>query len=122
MTAERILGFILLTVGVGVVFYSLYASYGIFTGTSDPPEFYSVPIEPPVAREVAPTPSQPASLEDVQGQLQDIIGQQLGNILPADAIPKTLNLFIWSIFTGILIFGGSQIAGIGVKLLQVKKG
>ena len=119
MTPERIIGFILLLIGVGIIFYSLYASYGIFTAASDPPEFYSVPIqggaEPP--KQISPL----SSSEDIQAQLQDIIGQQLENILPADSIPKSLNLFIWSIFAGILIFGGSQIAGIGVKLLVTKK-
>jgi len=119
MTAERIIGFSLLLVGVGIIFYSLYVSYGIFTARQDPPEFYPVPIKADVEPQKQISP--PSLPEDIQAQFQDIIAQQLENILPPDSIPKSLNLFIWSIFAGILIFGGSQIAGIGVKLLVTKK-
>ena len=121
MTTERIIGFILLLIGVGIIFYSLYASYGIFTGTQNPPEFYSFSIEAPARGEPQKPKSSLSSPEEIQGQFQDIIAQQLENLLPTDTIPKTLNLFIWSLFAGILIFGGGQIAGIGVKVLAMRK-
>lgn len=35
-----------------------------------------------------------------------------------DALPKLLNFSSWSLFLGILMLGGGQIAGIGVKLLK----
>jgi hypothetical protein len=33
-------------------------------------------------------------------------------------LPKLLNLLSWSIFAGILIFAGAQIAGLGIKLIK----
>jgi len=109
MSIERILGFVLLAIGVGLILYSLFASYGIFTGSKEAPEIFSEPIGNEIETSVDP--------DDVQ-QLQGLMQEQLKGILPEDTIPKTLNLFTWSIFTGILIFGGGQIAGIGVKLLR----
>lgn len=47
MNGQKITGFVLLGIGVGIILYALVASYGIFTGTEDPPEFYSVPVQAP---------------------------------------------------------------------------
>jgi len=111
MTTERIIGFLLLGIGVVIIFYALYASYGIFTGSQEPPEVYG---------QITSSQNQRSSSvpDDVQQQIDGLIENQLQRLLPADSIPKTLNLFAWSILTGILIFGGGQIAGIGVKLVK----
>ena len=114
MNIERILGFVLLVVGVGLILYSLFASYGIFTGSQEAPEIFS----DPVGNEIETSADEATASADVQQQLQSLMQEQLKGILPEGTIPKTLNLFAWSIFTGILIFGGGQIAGIGVKLLR----
>jgi len=46
--------------------------------------------------------------------MKKIIEEQIKEIVP----PGFLNLISWSIFAGILIFGGSGIAGIGVRLIK----
>jgi len=109
MTTERIIAFILLLLGVVIILYSLYASYGIFTGAQDPPEIYKAPTEQRSAG---------AGSEELEVQVQELLQEQLKGILPEDALPKTFNLFAWSILAGILIFGGGQVAGLGVKLLR----
>jgi hypothetical protein len=38
--------------------------------------------------------------------------------MPSDFMPLLFNLIAWSIFAGILIFSGAQIAGLGIKLLK----
>ena len=60
----------------------------------------------------------PGSLEDLQNQLPDLLGQQLKGLLPVNIIPQMLNLAVWSMFAGLLLLGGSLVAGIGVKLLK----
>jgi len=110
MSIERMLGFVLLIVGVVLILYSLYSSYGIFTGSRDAPEIF--PDTSEKSAEVL------GDLGEAEAQMEELLQRQLEGILPAETIPKSLNLFAWSIFTGILIFGGAQLAGIGVKLLK----
>ena len=43
---------------------------------------------------------------------------QISEMIPHDTIPKMLNLTIWSMLAFILIFGGSHIANLGIKLIK----
>jgi hypothetical protein len=52
--------------------------------------------------------------------MNKIVGEQIKEMLPADAFSRILNLFVWSIFAGIFIFGGGQIANIGIKIIRSK--
>lgn len=112
MNIERTFGFALLILGIGLIAYSLYASFQIFTGVVQPPEIFS-PIEKPFQQEISQT--------GAQEQAKQLFAEQLENILPADTIPKILNISMWSLFAGLLLFGGAQISGIGVKLLGARR-
>jgi len=109
MNTERIIGFSLLLIGVVIILYALYASYGILTGEKEPPEIFESSTEQSAADAIN---------GELEVQMQALLQEQLKGILPEEALPKTFNLFAWSILAGILIFGGSQIAGLGVKLLR----
>jgi len=111
--SQKITGFVLLGIGAAIILYALFASYGIFTGSKEPPEVFSEPV-----KEIGV--STPSGTQDVEQQIQGLLQKQLTSLLPENTISKTLNLFSWSIFAGILIFGGTQLAGLGVKLLTIK--
>jgi hypothetical protein len=59
----------------------------------------------------------PVENQEIQDQLQKLVQDQLKGMLPANSIPQLLNLISWSILATILIFGGGQIASLGIKLL-----
>ena len=107
MSFKKILGLVLLFFGLILICWILYASYNIFTGKTEAPELFSEPKEETVLQ-----PEQMAEEQTMEAQLREA--------LPIDpnALPKTLNLTAWGILAFILIFGGSQIAGLGVKLLK----
>jgi len=50
--------------------------------------------------------------------MEKMIGEQLKGIIPVDTLPKMLNLIVWSILAGLLIFGGAQISNLGIKLIK----
>lgn len=111
---QQIIGWVLVFGGLAVVFYGLYTSFFIFTGQKEAPELFSSK-EQSVA---ASMPSlQAGSTAEAQELAAQLLQQQLGGIFPADSINRSFNLVAWSIFAWILIMGGGQIAGIGVKLL-----
>jgi hypothetical protein len=119
MKTERVLGFILLLVGIAVVGYTLIASFQIFTGKTIPPQVFSEVMQAQPSSQVFK--GQVGSLEAIQGQIENAVGAQLKAFIPKGAIPRALNLFAWSLLAGIMILGGSKIAGLGVRLLKSEK-
>lgn len=105
---RKIFGWILFFLGLALIFWSLYSSYHIFTAQAPVPEIFKM------ERIQEITPPQ----EGIQAQIQKIIQERLERILPADFIPRFLNLIAWSIFAALLIFSGAQIASLGIKLLK----
>jgi len=113
MNTKHTIGYALLVIGVLLIGYALVSSYTIFSGNSEPPEIFAEPnVSSPARSSGAQTPEQ---------QVDVLLQQQLAKILPQDTIAKTLNLFTWSVFVGILIFGGMQLGSLGIKLLRIPK-
>lgn len=127
--SKQIVGWLLVAVGCLLIIWGVWSSYSIFTGKSPVPVVFSVPgltVEQDKSGEPAIIDSKNLSSADVQKQIQKeiqdqmqlTVKEQFGKILPPDMIPKTLNLFAWSLFMGILVFAGGRIAGIGAGLLK----
>lgn len=106
----KIAGLIVFLAGLGLIGWTLFSSYNIFTAKSSLPEFFEMP-----KGEIS---IQKEDNQDAQAQLQKMIGEQLKGFLPVDAMTKILNLTVWSILAFILIFGGSQISNLGIKLIK----
>ena len=106
METNKIIGYILLIIGVLLIVLPLWQTYGIFTGKAIPAQVFTKPISFKVNQNV--------SALDIQGQIQNA----LIKILPIDSIDNALNLVTWLLLMWILIYGGGKIAEIGVKLLN----
>lgn len=110
MAVNKIIGWFLLILGVAIISYTLYYSFGVFTNRISIPEIFTVNQEE--ERELTGTK------QDLQEQAEEIIREQLKEIIPADFLLQLFNLISWSLLSGILIFGGSQIANLGIKLIK----
>lgn len=113
MNLSKILGYLLLIIGLSLIIFTLYESYNIFKGNFSAPLIFKVQ-----------TPMQSSktgvsnNLQDLQKQINEEISKQISQIIPIETLPKILNLLSWSILAGILIFGGGQIANLGIKLTK----
>ena len=105
---EKFLGLVLLFLGLIIILYSLYSSYNIFNAKNQAPEIFAI----------EKVKSMSGQTQDIEAQLQNLLQEQLKGLLPAGSVPQLLNLMSWSIFAGILIFGGSQISGLGIRLIK----
>ncbi|MDO8486190.1 MAG: hypothetical protein Q7S77_00625 [Candidatus Staskawiczbacteria bacterium] len=110
---NKIIGYALLVAGLLLIVFTLYQSYNIFTGNSTAPLVFSTKVS-----ESSLKTGNAGNLQDLQKQLNDEISKQITQMIPIDSIPKILNLLSWSILAGILIFGGGQIAGLGIKMIK----
>ncbi|PIS39727.1 MAG: hypothetical protein COT33_00385 [Candidatus Nealsonbacteria bacterium CG08_land_8_20_14_0_20_38_20] len=112
---QNVVGWALLFAGIGIIFWGLSSSYNIFNNKSQAPEIFKIE-----AQKTTPSKKVQGLEAQVEEKMKELLGEQLKAMLPADSVPKLLNLISWSIFIGILIFGGAQLAGIGIKLLREK--
>jgi len=118
MDFKKIVGWLLLIAGLTIISYSLLASFNIFSGENPAPEIFSISAEPATPSPLSQSQQGAFSIQDVQNQMRKIIREQLKEFIPSDFLPTLFNLISWSIFAGILIFAGSQIAGLGIKLIK----
>ena len=109
---NKIIGYILLIAGLALIVFAVFQSYGIFTGKALPPVIFKVSSFQGASQK-STEPS------DLQGQLQNVVNQQIGQVLPPEILPKIFNLAAWSFLAFILIFAGGTIASIGVKLIKI---
>lgn len=110
---KKFFGWILIISGAAIIFWCLYSSYNIFNNKAPAPEIFKA--------EVGKTSSQKGDQgldAQVEEKLKEMLGEQLKAIVPVNSIPKLLNLISWSIFAGIFIFGGSQLANLGIRLIK----
>ncbi len=109
-TIKVLLGWLLLAVGIFIIGWGLFSSYQIFTGKTSAPEIFKVQTETEIVKPEKVLPSE----EQIKGLLQE----QLKEMLPTDFTPMLFNLISWSIFVGLLIFGGSKIGLLGIRLIR----
>lgn len=102
---NKVIGYVLLFVGILLIAVPLYQTYAIFTGKTQPPAMFK-------QAEVVKN-NNPSSF-DIQQQVQNA----MNNLLPAESINRLLNLSAWLILSFILMFGGRQLSGIGIKLIK----
>ncbi len=114
---KKIIGWVLLAAGLIILFWALYSSFNIFTAKTAVPEIFRADEEKeqllPTERKTTPT-----SPEELQREMKKIVEEQIKEIIPAEFLAKLLNLISWSVFASILIFGGSKISGIGIRLIR----
>jgi hypothetical protein len=122
--AKQIVGWCLVALGLGIILWVVGDSYKIFTGQKQAPAVFKLEqsqtksgssFNQPV---IGPGVTQQDLQKQMQEQAQGLIQEQIGKMIPSDAIAKILNMISWSIFAGILILAGGKVAGIGTGLLK----
>lgn len=115
MNPTKIIGWILFLTGISLIIFSLYSSYNIFSGKTLPPEIFKVEKKESLTQSKEKIPT---TQIEFQKEIEKLISEQLKEVLPIDTLAKLLNLISWSILTTILIFGGSKISDLGIKLIK----
>ena len=109
MEINKIIGYVLLLIGILLIVMPLWQTYNIFTGKAVPAQVFTRPASLQVDEKASPL--------DIQKQMQNA----LIKVLPVDMINSTLNLAAWMILMWVLIYGGGKVADIGVKMIKELK-
>ncbi len=113
--AIKLSGWVLLITGIAIIGWTLFSSYNIFTAKTAAPEIFVIEEKIEIA-----APETEKGILNIQTQIEKIIDKKLDGIIPPNFMSKILNLIAWSIFAFILIFGGSQISILGIKLIKCR--
>lgn len=108
MDYSKIIGWVVFAAGLAVIACTLIFSYNIFVGKAEVPVFFDQENQ---IRETAASDS----LEDRIGEMAR---EEIKNLIPLDAVSTVFNLAVWSAFAFIFIFGGFQVASLGIKLIK----
>jgi hypothetical protein len=114
MEKTNLVGWLLIFLGVSIILWTLFVSYNVFLLEKEAPGFFKS------EEETALVDDSSFSFKTMEQEMNRIVGEQIKDMLPTDAFSRILNLFVWSIFAGIFIFGGGQIANIGIKIIRSK--
>jgi len=119
--ANKIIGYAFLFLGVIIILWGLWFSYGIFTGEKPSPELFKVDISKNISPKEISLPQTADLNEQMQSQISALLQNQLGNLISGDSMNKILNLTAWSIFMAILVLACGKISIIGVSLIKERK-
>lgn len=110
---KQIFGYIILIIGIILILISVYFSWKIFSGKINAPEVFKEGV---ISKEknVEMTPTQ--DINELQKQAVNKVSQDVVGAFDA-YMPRTLNLFSWSLFAWIMITAGFKIATIGKELI-----
>ncbi len=104
----------MLIAGVGLIVWTLFSSYNIFTGQTEAPTAFEIETE-----EVSVSVEDSETVDEVD--FQELMEGQLSDVLPFDDLSGMFGLVVWSMLAFILIFGGSSLATLGIKILKGEK-
>jgi hypothetical protein len=93
---EKIIGYILLTLGVILLLFSIFEMVSVYYGYAPPPKLFN--------------------LQDISLPLGDT-GSQVSLIQGAQA-SQLPNLFFWFILMGFVLLAGGKIASLGVSMIK----
>lgn len=114
---EKILGYILLGLGLMIIFGSTFSAYQVFTKKAKPIELFNfsgIKIDPAVL--------QPDLPDNIPSEMQQLVNQQTASkpmeIVPPEILNDSSNLFAHLILMGFLVTVGGKIAQLGTFLIR----
>lgn len=118
MNFDKLFGYLLLLLGVGIIVIAVIYSFQIFTGKISAPDVFKKEITITQNKTVDP---KDLTQENMQNYVSQTVQDSISRILPENFAIKTVNLACWGAFAGIAIFAGGKIGGLGINLITKSK-
>jgi len=96
---EKVVGYILLAVGVAMIFSSVFLMFNVFTGASAPPKLFNF-------SDISFSIPQPGGASET---VEIISGQDMNRIVA---------MGFWYLLMFFIMFAGGKIASLGVNLIR----
>ena len=102
MDSDKAVGYILLLIGLGIIFFAIFSAFSVFNGSKTPPQLFNIVKS-----------SEPITVGGMQ-----IPGMEF---IPTAYLNQSGNLTFFMLFMFFLLSAGGRIASIGISMLSIKK-
>jgi hypothetical protein len=101
MDSDKTIGYALLMLGLGIIFFAIFSSFSVFNGKV-PPKIFNIQQS-----------TKPITMN----------GQELSSmeLVPSEYLNQSGNLTFFMLFMFFLVSAGGKICSIGVSMIHIKK-
>ncbi|MDD4531763.1 MAG: hypothetical protein PHH21_03635 [Candidatus Pacebacteria bacterium] len=109
-TIRQLLAWVLIIIGLGIVFWDISSSYYYFTAQEKFPQVF---------RESAKTePVGTGGGTTIQDQVTNVVKDQIKQMVPENTVTQLLNIGSWIVFASFILWAGGKLIGIGNDFLK----
>ncbi len=112
ITIKQVLGWILIILGLFIVFWDILFSYYFFTAQKEFPQIFTS------QQTVSVSDANSSQTLSAQDQVGQIIREQMKALIPENSVTQLLNMSSWIIFASFMLWAGGKIVGIGNDFLK----
>ena len=110
LTVRQFLAWVLIIIGLGIVFWDISSSYLYFTAQEKFPAVFAENTA--VKTEVVNTGT------TIQDQIGNVVKDQIKQLVPENTVTQLLNMSSWIMFASFLLWAGGKLIGIGNNFLK----
>jgi len=108
-TVRQFLAWVLIIIGLVIVFWDISSSYFYFTAQEKFPQVF---VGTAVKTDTVNTGTA------IQDQIGNVIKDQIKQLVPENTVTQLLNISSWIIFASFLLWAGGKLIGIGSDFLK----
>jgi hypothetical protein len=109
-TIRQFLAWILIIVGLFVVFWDITTTYYYFSAQQEFPKVF-------INNETATTVNGTTGT-GIQDQIGNIVKQQISQMIPENTVTQLLNMTSWITFASFMLWAGGKLVGMGSDFLK----
>ena len=109
-TVRQFLAWILIIVGLFVVFWDITTSYYYFSAQQEFPKVF--------INNQAVTTTNGTTGTGIQDQIGNIVKNQISQMIPENTVTQLLNMTSWITFASFMLWAGGKLVGMGSDFLK----
>jgi hypothetical protein len=111
-TVRQFLAWVLIVIGLGIVFWDISSSYYYFTAQKEFPKVFTENTSSITNNSTGTT---------IEGQIGNVIKDQIKQLIPENTVTQLLNISSWMLFASFLLWAGGKLIGIGNDFLKISQ-
>lgn len=109
-TVRQFLAWVLIIIGLGIVFWDISSSYYYFTAQEKFPQVFAENKKVETNNSTTGT--------TIQEQVGNVVKDQIKQLVPENTVTQLLNICSWIVFASFILWAGGKLIGIGNDFLK----
>jgi hypothetical protein len=113
-TVRDFLAWILIIIGLFIVFWDITSSYYYFSAQKEFPKVF-------LNNQISNTTNSVPTGNLIQDQIGTIVKDQIKQLIPENTVTQLLNMTSWIMFASFLLWAGGKVVGLGNDFLKKRQ-